>query len=151
MKYIEAEKQIKALSSNYNVEFEKFNESFTQNFTVNYKGSKVAHVSTVSQYCVNVWFEKYFKKLPASNKLYMILAGIAATPLEDRVEEKKYYIHALKGPDGYLCINPLNGVLLSNNDSHINKCEFTDSEIEQLKKRDDIPFDWNKVKLENVY
>ena len=77
MKYSTAEKQIKALSSSYSVEFEKFNDNFTKNFTVNYKGSEVAYVSTISQYCVTVWFEKYFKKLPAINRLYLILAEIA--------------------------------------------------------------------------
>jgi len=30
------------------------------------------------------------------------------------------------------------------------KTKFTDKEIEQLKQRNDIPLDWNKVKLEET-
>lgn len=31
------------------------------------------------------------------------------------------------------------------------KTKFTSKEIEQLKQREDIPLDWNKVKLEHVH
>lgn len=30
------------------------------------------------------------------------------------------------------------------------KTKFTDKEIEQLKQRDDIPLDWNKVTFEEA-
>lgn len=31
------------------------------------------------------------------------------------------------------------------------KVKFTGKDIEDLKQRDDIPLDWNKVKLEDTY
>lgn len=143
MKYSEAEKQIKALSSKYNVNMED------GDFIVNYKNMLVAWVKNNKRYSLYN-NENCFKKIPFSNKLYMILAELAITQLDERVEEKKQYVHALKGHSGYLCITPSNEVCFSNKYIKFYKCDFTVSEIERLKKRDDIPLDWNKVKLEET-
>jgi len=42
--------------------------------------------------------------------------------------------------------------MITDNVSEFNgiKTKFTDKEIEQLKQRDDVPLDWNKVKLEET-
>ncbi|AAP74506.1 hypothetical protein phiJL1_ORF93 [Lactobacillus phage phiJL-1] len=91
MKYSEAEKQIKALSSKYNVNMAD------SDFIVNYKNMLVAWVKNNKRYLLYN-DENHFKKIPFSNKLYMILAELAITQLDERVEkENKYYIHVLKG------------------------------------------------------
>jgi len=77
MKYSEAEKQIKALSSKYHI-------SMTDgDFIVNYKFMLVAWVKNDKRYLLYN-DENIFKKIPFSNKLYMILAEIAITPLKQR-------------------------------------------------------------------
>lgn len=80
----------------------------------------------------------------------MILSELAMTPLSERVDEKKHFIHVLNGYYGYL--NFVNGVfeLGDNNNTDVFKTKFTDKEIEELKQRDDVPLDWNKVKLEEA-
>lgn len=79
MKYSEAEKQIKALSSNYNVNMAD------GDFVVNYKNMLVAWVKSNKRY---LFYndENVFKKLSFSDKLYMILAELAITKLDERVE-----------------------------------------------------------------
>lgn len=146
MKYSEAEKQIKALSSKYNI------NTVDGYFIINYKFMLVAWVKNDKRY---LFYndENIFKKLPFSNKLYMILAELAITPLDERAEkEKKYYIHVLKGENGYLNISISNGNITIDSlyETHILKTKFTNKAIEQLKQRDDIPLDWNKVILEQA-
>lgn len=152
MKYSEAEKQIKALSSKYEVEMVE------ENFTITYKNMLVAWVINNKRY---LFYndETILKKMPFSNNLYMILAELAMTPLNERVEEKKRYVKVLDGSTGYLNIiceqhSPLGyegQAFIDSGDECFNvKTRFTDKEIEQLKKRDDIPLDWNKVKFEEA-
>lgn len=146
MKDNEAKKQIEALSSKYSAKLDKFSETFK----VNYKNGEVACVSNYEQYSVTVWFEKYFSKLPFSNKLYMILSELAMTPLDERKEEKKYFIHVFRSQqDGYLTLvndKAEFGSRLEATSFSI-KTRFTKKEIRQLKKREDIPLDWDKVTL----
>ena len=146
MKYSEAEKQIKALSSKYSI------NKFGGYFNVNYKGAEVAYVSTKNQYFIRVWFEDCFKKMPFNNKIYMILAELAITPVDERVEEKKHYIKIFDGEFGYLNIDISTGMMKADNvrEFYDIKTKFTDKEIEQLKQRDDIPLDWNKVTFEEA-
>ena len=65
-------------------------------------------------------------------------------------KEKKYRIHVLKGYYGYLNFVNDKFELSDNHGTDVFKTKFTDKEIEQLKQRDDIPLDWNKVTLEEV-
>jgi len=148
MKYSEAEKAIESLSSKYSA----YKDKYTNYFNVYYKNVEVAYVRTNERYSVTVWFEKYFPKLPFSNKLYMILAEISMTPLDERVEEKKYYVNVYDSALGYLNINTFTGKMSMNDISEGDgyKTKFTDKAIEQLKQRDDIPLDWDKVKLEET-
>lgn len=148
MKYSKAKKQIEALSSEYSVDMDEFYEYFN----INYKGVEIAFVSSDGEYSAGVWDSKHFYKLPSSNKLYMILAELAITPLDERIEEKKYFIHVLKGQKGYLSI--VDGRIALNNTYDAPgfsiKAKFTNGEINQLKQRDDVPLDWKKVKLEDA-
>ncbi|ANI94706.1 hypothetical protein LG347_00720 [Lactiplantibacillus plantarum] len=145
MKYSEAKKAIEALSSKYSVN--KNNDMGF--FTVYYKNGEAANVRANERYSVNVWFEKCFSKLPFSNKLYMILSELAMTPLDERVEKKKKYVKIYDSGIGYLNINNFTGKMSVNNISEGNsyKTKFTNKDIEELKQRDDIPLDWNKVRF----
>lgn len=128
MKYSEAKETIKSLSSKYSIDMDE------GDFNVTYKETK-CYVSGNRQYIFRISDGENFKKLPFSNKIYMILAELAMTPLDERAEVKKYYVKAY---DSVMYVSEGNGY----------KTKFTDKEIEQLKQRDDIPLDWNKVTLE---
>lgn len=145
MKYSEAKKAIEALSSKYSV------DDFYGCFNVNYKDIEIAFVRS-KRYSFEFWPEKYFSKLPFSNKLYMILSELAMTPRDERVEEKKYYVKIYDSKLGYLNINKFTDKMVVNNvfGGKKYKTKFTDKEIEQLKQREDIALDWNKVILEEV-
>ena len=147
MKYIEAEKQIKALSSKYDIRMGD------GDFNVAYNGiTHGIYVSDDYEYGLNVGGNDTFSKLPFSRKLYRILAELAVTPLDERVEENKQYVKVCDSVFGYLNINTFTGKMSMNDVSEGDgyKTKFTDKEIEQLKQRDDIPLDWNKVKLEDA-
>lgn len=80
MTYIESEKQIKALSSKYEIGMNDVD------FTVNYKNKLVAWVRNNKRYLFYNNADR-FEQLPFSNKLYMILSELAITPLDERVEK----------------------------------------------------------------
>lgn len=155
MKYSEAKKKIKALSSKYDIDMSD------GDFNVIYKGRQYDSFSVNGscQYLIYISSNENFKKLPFSNKLYMIMAELAMTPLDERVEEKKQYVKVFDKSLGYLNID--NGVhnqldklgkpFIDNKaefDGAITK--FTDRDIEDLKKRNDIPLDWKKVHFEDA-
>lgn len=147
MLYSEAEKQIKTLSSKYEVDMAD------GDFNVFYNGKGCdVYVSDGYEYALHVENDRTFSKLPFSNKLYMILAELAITPLDKRVEEKKYYIKIFDGEFGYLNIDISTGNITADGVCEIDtvKTKFTNKAIEQLKKRNDIPLNWNKVKLEET-
>ena len=145
MKYSEAVKQIEELSSKYDVYM------VGGDLTVYYKNIIVAWVKSDERYLLYN-DENNFKKMPFSNKLYMILAELAITPLDKRVEEKKYYVKIFDNELGYLNIDISTGDITAGSvfETGFFKTKFTSKAIEQLKQRDDIPLDWNKVKLEEA-
>lgn len=147
MLYSEAEKQIKALSSKY--EFDMKDGDF--NIVHNGKNYDI-YVSGDSQYHLGAGNTRCFSELPFCNKLYMILAELASTPLDEREEEKKYYVKIFDGKAGYLNINIIDGGITTNSmyEDDAFKTKFTNKAIEQLKQRDDIPLDWNKVRFEEA-
>lgn len=149
MKYSEAKKQIEALSSKYSIDMDKFSGYFN----INYKGVEIAFVSSDSEYGVGVWDSKIFYKLPFSNKLYMILSELAITPLDKRAEAKKYYVKIFNGELGYLNINISTCELTAGSvlETESIRSKFTSKAIEQLKQREDIPLDWDKVELEEEH
>lgn len=71
---------------------------------------------------------------------------------------KKYAIKVFLGDypvcflDKYLAFNRETGapVITTNDDDSGWQTHFTEKEIEELKKRDDISIDWDKVELEEV-
>ena len=78
-------------------------------------------------------------------KTATIKAELAMTPLDERVEAKKYYVKVCDSISGYLNINTVTGKMLmmvgSAYGTEFVKTKFTIKEIEQLKQRDDIPLD----------
>ncbi|AUV57272.1 hypothetical protein [Lactobacillus phage Satyr] len=145
MKYSEANKKIEALSSKYSIDMDEFSGYFN----INYKGVEIAFVSSDGEYSVGVWDSKYFHKLPFSNKLYMILAELAITPLDERVEEKKYQVKVF-GNYLNVPVDDLLPFLFYGDETEKVKTRFTLKEIEELKQRDDVPLDWDKVILEEA-
>lgn len=147
MKYSEAKKAVEALSSKYYINMED------DDFIVNYKSMLVAWVKNNKRYLLYN-NENNFKKIPFSNKLYMILAELAITPLNERVDDKKYYVKVCDSISGYLNINTVTGKMLmmvgSAYGTEFVKTKFTIKEIEQLKQREDVALDWNKVHLEEA-
>ena len=147
MRYSEAKKQIKALSSKYDIDMEY------GNFNVIYNGKPHGiYVSGSYEYGIRVGTDDIFSEMPSRKSLYMIMAELASTPLDERVEEKKQYVHVLKGRNGYLNIDISTGKMSLDDvlETSIIKAKFTDKQIKQLKQRDDIPLDWNKVHFEDV-
>ena len=75
-----------------------------------------------------------------------------------QVSDKKYAIKVFRGDypvyflDKYLAFNRETGapVITTNDDDSGWKAHFTEKEIEELKKCDDIAIDWGKVELEEV-
>ena len=78
--------------------------------------------------------------------------ALAVTPPEDRKEEKKQYVKIYDSIVGYLNIDILNHKMSIDSRTNIDtmKTKFTNKDIEELKKRDDIPLDWNKVHFEDA-
>lgn len=145
MKYSEAKKQIEALSNKYTITMGDYD------FNVKYKGDiDVAYVEDCERYALTVYEEEIFERLPFNNKLYMILSELAMTAPEDRKGLKKYFIHVLKEDTGYLNIIGGKIEIDDNYESTGFKTKFTNREIEELKQRDDVPLDWNKVTIEEV-
>lgn len=149
MKYSEAEKQIKTLSSEYEIDMSDgdFNVIYNRNV-------ELIYVDGYERYKldINSYYKESFSNMPFSSMLYMILSELAMTPLDERVEEKKHYVKICDGYSGYLNIDNFTGKMSVANMSEDNrfKTKFTDKEIEQLKQRDDIPLDWNKVNFDEV-
>ena len=111
-------------------------------------GNLLAVVSSDQDGKVNI--EDYDRLL--DNNMFQLIAEYCTTPLDMREEGKKRYIRIYDSVIGYLNISTLTNKMSVNNQKEADgmKTKFTDKDIEQLKKRDDIPLDWNKVKLEDA-
>lgn len=74
-----------------------------------------------------------------------------------QTSDKKYAVRVLKGKSAERCSSYLNVnyranivTFASDIDFEEWRASFTKNEIEELKKRDDIAIDWDKVELEEV-
>ena len=87
-----------------------------------------------------------------NNKMFQLIAEYCTTPLDMREEAKKHYVKICDEFLGYLNIDTFLDKMSVGAvcESGSIKTKFTDKEIEQLKKREDIPLDWSKVKLEDA-
>ena len=85
MKYSEATKLIKGLSKEYSI-----NNDNKSVFELIYKSKPIAWLDKLEQFNfgrVNISASK-FNEFPYSHKLWMILAELAMTPLDKRIEHK---------------------------------------------------------------
>ncbi|WP_063852555.1 hypothetical protein [Lactiplantibacillus plantarum] len=147
MKYSEAEKRIKALSSKYGIDMED------GDFNVVYNGNTGSiYINGNYEYSLHTGNIREFSVLPFSRKLYMILAELAVTPLDERAEEKKHYVKIFDGGLGYLNIDISTGNMTAGSvrETEFLKTKFTNEAIEQLKQRDDVPLNWDEVTFEEA-
>ena len=88
----------------------------------------------------------------SSYNLVKLIIEYAETPLAEREDDKKYYVKVFNNYRGYLNFNCNTGDAMTASIEQIVgfKMRFTEAEIEQLKQRNDIPLDWDKVKLIEV-
>jgi len=147
MKYSEAGDKIEALSDDFSVELNDTND-----FYVVYQGHyKIAYVSGSIQFGVHADYTS-FLEAPKNDEVYKILVELAATPLEERGKKKRHYVKVFDGPLGFLNINTDNGIMCVYNSEEMGifKTKFTDKEIKELKNRDDVAVDWDKVRIWDV-
>jgi len=96
------------------------------------------------------------RQLSISDAIYTLaklLVDYAETPLDEREDETRYYVKLFGGDRGYLNIYSFNHdeAMISDREQNKSfKTQFTATEIEQLKQRNDMAIDWDKVKLIEV-
>jgi len=147
MKYSEAGDKIEALSDDFSVELNDTND-----FYVVYQGHyKIAYVSGSIQFGVHADYTS-FLEAPKNDEVYKILVELAATPIEERGKKKRHYVKVFDGPLGFLNINTDYGIMCVYNSEEMGifKTKFTDKEIKELKNRDDVAVDWDKVRIWDV-
>ena len=88
----ELKKEIKKLSDNYS--FAEATSSITgPKLLISYKGNTVLCIYKVIQYRYEGTIEQSdFYRLPYSNKLWMLVAEFAMTPVDKRFKENKYNV-----------------------------------------------------------
>jgi len=88
----ELKKEIMKLSDNYS--FAETTSSITgPKLLVSYKGNTVLRIYKAIQYRYEVTIEQSdFYRLPFSNKLWMLVAEFAMTPVDKRFKENKYNV-----------------------------------------------------------
>lgn len=148
MKYTEAEKRIKELSNKYDIDMSD------GDFNLVYNGNtQDIYVCNSYRYEISIC-DSYgtISRMPFSDKLYAILTELAMTPLNERVDKKKQYVKIFDGPLGFLNLDTVTNFVSVLDSEEIDpvKTKFTDNEIENLKKRDDVAIDWDKVKFEDA-
>ena len=100
---------------------------------------------------VNIYAERQLSISDAFYDLTKLLIAYAETPLDEREEEKKYYVKVFNGDLGYLSIKPSTNVVTTNDiNGNWYQTQFTRAEIEKLKRLNNIAIDWDKVKLIEV-
>lgn len=104
--------------------------------------------------------DKYTVCMASGNKHYVTYDELLEITgqRQRQVSDKKYAIKVFRGDypvyflDKYLAFNRETGapVITTNDDDSGRQAHFTEKEIEELKKCDDIAIDWDKVELEEV-
>lgn len=115
--------------------------------------NKVAAINEKEQNKVDM----AFTGIGASDEAFKLIMKYANTPVDKRKEEKKYYIKMFKhANDSYLHImvggayeKPKLDTLYSE-DLITYRITFNTEQIEQLKQREDIAVDWDRVMLEEA-
>ncbi len=98
-------------------------------------------------------YNKYLDPASDTARLFALLDKYYQTPVKDRLSEKKYTIQVIANDDGAYLNHDRGGNLIGFSDN-IETCSatarFTQSEIDELKQRDDLAIDWNKAIIKEV-
>jgi len=116
--------------------------------------NKVAAINEKEQNKVDM----AFTGIGASDEAFKLIMKYANTPVDKRKEEKKYHIKVFKhANDSYLHImvggayeKPKLDTLYSEDSLITYRIAFNTEQVEQLKQREDIAIDWDKVVLEEA-
>ncbi|AAV35975.1 orf155 [Lactobacillus phage LP65] len=107
-------------------------------------------VATISEKNCNSVKSSFTDGNANADEAFDLIVSYAKTPISERKPAKKYFIHVFRSQqDGYLTLvndKAEFGSRLEATSFSI-KTRFTKKEIRQLKKREDIPLDWDKVTL----
>lgn len=105
MTYEEASELIKSLDPNYTVIYPKY-EDENYDFQVFYNGERIAYISIYKEQKIDS--TPNLLKFNEGYELWMILAKLAITPLENRglSPVTLFYLHLFPGDKGYLNYNP---------------------------------------------
>lgn len=152
MRYSEFKREVDALSSNYVVRKELANIFDEDIISVWYKEQPIMKISGTYQFVMQKFY--LMDSTPFSHKLYMLAAELAMTPIEERNDPEKYYVHVVKNRcDGYLNLDRADlkkfciGFMT---DNFRWQSAFKKAEIDELKVNPDLAIDWDKVSLEKV-
>ena len=116
---------------------------------LNEEKCKVAVVSLKEAGLCKTWLSRVPEPFPYI--LANLVRDFALTPLEEREDEKKYYVKVFNGDLGYLSIKSSTNVVTTNDiNGNWYQTQFSRAEIEKLKQLNGIAIDWDKVKLIEV-
>ena len=83
------------------------------------------------------------------DELYKLLITYASTPVDERTEEKRFFVHVFAGKNGYLSFNKYTGFPdFCDKYNTTDQVSFTLKEIDMLRENKNVPIDFDKVKKE---
>lgn len=86
-----------------------------------------------------------------SDEFYKLLITYASTPVDERTEEKRFFVHVFAGKNGYLLFNKYTGFPdFGDKYNTADQVSFTLKEIHMLRENKNVPIDFDKVKKELV-
>lgn len=84
-------------------------------------------------------------------RLFSLVDELEQTPVKERFPKKKYTIQVIDNPYRFLNRGKDGSYFFENGNQHYNiQNRFTQSEINELKQRNDIAIDWSKAKIKPV-
>lgn len=138
MKFSELKSNIEELSNKYSVVAER------ERSLISYKEKNVIYISNIDQF---IFISGIRESVPFSHKAYMLAAEYAMTPLNEREDEKRYYLPLKRTLSlANLFISNTGDVIRS---PRFEKCEYlkvSQREIDSINGA--FSFDLNELKVE---
>lgn len=133
-------------TSEFKRELKKIGDyEFDDNYVLTASGSWILFISSKNRNTIDTEGAVF----DVSDELFKLVCEYAATPIKEREDEKRYYIHVIKFAYGYLNLNKNNYdadyVLNTSDVTEHYKTIFTESEIEEMKCNPNLAIDWNKA------
>lgn len=140
-------------------ELNNYVQAIDKQFSVEYYGGNLnLDYNDFNIACFSYFYEKEFRVSPLSfetaklifdNNILKLFYDKAFELLNE--SEKKYTIKVVNNDRGYLFFDDIaKEYSFANKNNKFFKSYFTQSEIEQLKQRDDIAIDWDKAIIEEA-